>query len=395
MNLSFKKHIPLLLLIVIAAASCKDKSESKEPQEAAVEKTDTVSAVRQIKFTADQYKLSEIQTGQIELRNLSSIIKLTGNIDAEPQNVASVSAPLGGYIKTAGLLPGQMVKKGQVLATLENPEFISIQQQYLESVSSLEYLQQEYKRQQVLRAEDVNSAKTFQQVTSEYRVMKARVSGLEQQLSLIGISSAALKKSNAISRTASIYAPISGYITKSNTNIGKYVTPTDVIFEIMGTSDLHLALNAFEKDLGKIKVGQTVKFSLSNENSYERTGKVFLVGQASDDKKMIPVHCHFNQEQDLKPGMYIKAWIETGSEKKNAVPNDAIVQFEGLDYIVAQTSNDKSGYTFQLIQVAKGTQQEGFTAIELPQDTDPSQLKLVTKNAYTILSAIKNAEEEE
>lgn len=395
MNRSFKKYLPFLLLSIIGVTSCKDKKEAATEQAPAERKADTSPSVRQITFTADQYKLSAIETGSIELRKLSNIIKLTGAIEAEPNSVATVSAPLGGYIKTAGLLPGQFVKKGQQLATIENSEFINIQQQYLESISRLEYLSQEYKRQQELRNEDVNATKTYQQVSSDYNVMKARIAGLEQQMALIGISSSTLKSSNKISRTAGIYSPISGYIKTSNTNIGKYAAPTDVLFEIMGTDALHLALNAFEKDLGKIQVGQTVKFSLSSENDYRHTGKVFLVGQASDDKKMFPVHCHFTKDAKLLPGMYIKAWVETGTEQKNAVPNDAIVQLEGLDYIIIQSAENKDGFTFQLIQVAKGIEQEGYSAIELPSSLNIQQVKVVTKNAYTILSAIKNAEEEE
>ena len=394
---SFKKYIPLLLSAVLMVTSCKDKKESTAEQVSTETESnpDTAPSVRQITFTADQYKLSEIQTGAIELRNLSNIIKLTGAIEADPNSIATVSAPLGGYIKTAGLLPGQSVKKGQQLATIENPEFITIQQEYLESIGKLEYLSQEYKRQQELRNEDVNAAKTFQQVSSDYNVMKARIAGLEQQMALIGISSSSLKNSNKISRTAGIYAPISGYIKTSNTNIGKYAAPTDVLFEITGTDALHLALNAFEKDLGKIQVGQTVRFSLSNENDYRHTGKVYLVGQAADDKKMIPVLCRFTKDAKLLPGMYVKAWVETGAEQKSAVPTDAIVQLDGWDYIITQTSDTKDGYTFQLVQVAKGIEQEGYTAIELPQSVNQQSLKVVTKNAYTILSAIKNAEEEE
>lgn len=396
MNRSFKKYIPLLLLSAIVVVSCKDKKEQAAGEQTTAEsKADTASSVRQITFTPDQYKLSDIQTGTIESRNLSNIIKLTGVIDAEPSSVATVSAPLGGYIKSASLLPGQFVKKGQQLATIENPEFITIQQEYLESEGRLEFLTQEYKRQQELRNEDVNAAKTYQQVSSEYKIMQARIAGLEQQMALIGISSTSLKSSNKISRTAGIYAPISGYIKTSNTNIGKYVAPTDVLFEITGINDLHLALNAFEKDLGKIQIGQTVKFSLSNENDYRHIGKVYLVGQATDDKKMIPVHCHFTKDAKMLPGMYVKAWVETGTEQKSAVPSDAIVQLDGLDYIIIQTADSKDGYTFQLIQVAKGIEQEAYTAIELPQSVNQQSLKVVTKNAYTILSAIKNAEEEE
>ena len=399
MNLVFNKHIPVAIVALLLLAACGNK-QSKE-NTAAVEttagSTDTAStAAKQITFSSDQYQLAGIETGTIEMRNLSNIIKLNGIIDVEPKSTATVSAPLGGYIKTAGLLPGQAVKKGQVLATIENPDFITMQQEYLESQGRLQFLEQEYQRQQKLREEDVNAAKTFQQVASDYKVMQARISGLEQRLALAGISRSALQ-TGKITRTANLYAPITGYIKTSNVNIGKYATPTDVLFEIINKNDLHLALNAFEKDLGKIQVGQTVKFSLANENNFNRTAKIFLIGQSTGDDRIVPVLCHFvnQKDPDLLPGMYVKAWIETGSEKQYAAPSEAIVQLEGKDYLISQTGQSSNGYTFQLMQVKKGTEQEGYTAVTLPENMTVENTKVVVKNAYAILSALKNSEETE
>lgn len=302
------------LILFLAACSGKDKAGEATGTPASTDTT-TAAVKNTISFTADQYRLTGIETGKLQSRNLSSIIKLNGMIDVEPSNVATVSAPLGGYIRTAGLLPGQPVKKGQLLATVENVEFINLQQDYLESLGKLQYLEQEFKRQQTLREQDVNAAKTLQQVTSDYKVMQARVNGLEQKLALIGISASSLQQGGKISRTVNVYAPIGGFITASNVNIGKYVNPSDILFELEDKSDLHLALNALEKDVPKIRVGQTVKFSLANENNYNRDATVFLVGKAASTDRSIPVHCHLGKqdESQLLPGMYVKAWIEMGA----------------------------------------------------------------------------------
>ncbi|MBL7767524.1 MAG: efflux RND transporter periplasmic adaptor subunit [Flavipsychrobacter sp.] len=377
------------------AVACNNESTKENKQELAGNVSDTNNAARSITFTQDQYKLSKIQIGNVEQRKLSNVIKLTGMIDAEPSSVATISAPLGGYVRTAGLLPGTYVKKGQLLATLENPEFISIQQEYLESLGRLEFLEQDFKRQQTLREEDVNAAKTFQQVGSDFKIVKARVAGLEQKMTLIGISATELRKNSNILPTANLYAPIAGFIKESNVNIGKYVAPTDILFEIIGVNELHLALNAFEKDIPNIKVGQVVRFALSNESTFNRTAKVFLVGRAADDNKMVPIHCHFPKENGLLPGMYVKAWLETGAEVQTAVPAEAIVQLEGLDYLVILTDSSSGTYTFQLMQIARGIEQDGYTAVEFASSVTPENVKVVMKNSYTVLSAIKNAEEEE
>lgn len=387
------------MLALLFLAACGNKQQSTDTittVDAAANSKDSMSTTaKQIIFTSEQYQLAGIAIGAVEMRNLSNIVKLNGMIDVEPNSLATVSAPLGGYIKTAGLLPGQAVRKGQVLATLENPEFINIQQDYLESKGRLQYLEQEYKRQRKLRDEDVNAAKTFQQVASDYRVMQATINGLEQKLALAGIRTSALQ-SGKITRTANLYAPISGYIKTSNVNIGKYANPTDVLFEIINKDDLHLALNAFEKDLGKIKVGQTVKFSLANENNFNRKAKVFLIGQSTGDDRIVPVHCHLTNQKDpsLLPGMYVKAWIETGTEKQYAAPSEAIVQLDGKDYLILQTGQSSTGYTFKLEEILKGTEQEGYTAVTMPEGMNIANTKVVVKNAYAILSALKNSEEE-
>ena len=159
-----------------------------QPEEAKEQAVATTASPDEITLNRDQYTMAGIQTGKIESRNLNSIIKVNGVIDVEPSSVVTISAPLGGYIKSAGLLPGQAIRKGQVIATLENPEFINLQQEYLESKGRLVFLEQEYQRQQQLRQEDINSAKTFQQASSNLQVMQARISALEAKIALAGIN---------------------------------------------------------------------------------------------------------------------------------------------------------------------------------------------------------------
>jgi cobalt-zinc-cadmium efflux system membrane fusion protein len=399
MKIQFNTKISFLILSTLLMVACSNKdSEKAESLEVSTikEELPIANGIKQITFTRDQYNLAEIGTGEIEMRNLSNIIKLNGLIDVEPESMASVSAPLGGYLKSAGRLPGEEIKKGQVLATIENPEFIQIQQGYLESLNRLQFLEEEFNRQKKLREEDINSAKTFQQVSSDFKIMQGRVKAYEQQLALIGISRSSVQNGN-ITRTANLYAPISGFIKVSNVNIGDYVSPQDVLFELVNLNDVHLALNTFEKDLLNLEVGQTVKFSLSDENTFNRTAKIFLIGKATGSDRKTPVHCHINKEdkKGLLPGMYIKAWVESGTNKQNAIPSEAIVQYEGKDFVILQTEETESGYTFKLEQVKKGIEQEGYTAITFAEGANIQNFKPVVKNAYSILSALRNSEEEE
>lgn len=394
--MKFIKRLSLgsaLGLVLLTACS----KEQKQSDEETVKKNTTAQAesADQITFSKDQFTMAGIQTGKVESRNLKSIIKATGVIDVEPSSVVTISAPLGGYIKTAGLLPGQPIKKGQVIATLENPEFIDIQQQYLESSSRVTLLQQEFDRQQLLRKQDVNAAKTLQQVTSDLQVMKAKLSALDAKISMAGISKAALSEGKILP-SASLYSPITGYVRTSNINIGRYVNPTDVLFELAKNGELHLALNVFEKDIDQIRAGQTIRFGLGSEQELNRTATVFLIGKATADDRMIPVHCHLSPSsgKGLLPGMYAKAWIEKTTDSVPVLPNESIVQSEGKDYIFIQTSQSDKGYSYKMVPVRKGIQQDNLTQVILPS-TVAADAVIVTKGAYAILSALINASEEE
>lgn len=364
---------------------------NKKPEPVTEEKKKTPAD--EVILTTDQYKVAGIETGTIEMRNLRNVIKVNGIIDVPPQNVVSVSAPMGGYLKSAGLLPGQAIRKGEVLAVIENATFIEMQQEYLEAKSRMVFVTQELKRQEELRKQEVNAAKTLQQVSSEYNVLKAKMSGLEQKLSLIGIGTASLEPGK-ISKTANLYSPINGYVTASNVNRGKYVQPSDILFELADKSDLHLALQVFEKDITKLQVGQPVRFSLANETDYKRMAKIALIGKAAKDDGTIPVHCHLSVTSDpaLLPGMYVKALIETKSDAVTALPVAALIQSEGKDYVFVQTTATPNKFIFKMIPVVRGTEQEGYVGVSLPAGFSTDQ-KIVLKGGYSLVSAMKNIEE--
>jgi cobalt-zinc-cadmium efflux system membrane fusion protein len=393
------KHIKRLLLGsalgLILLSACVKKQDTASEDAVKKDSTGQAAPADEITFSKGQFIMAGIQTGKVESRNLNSIIKATGMIDVEPSSVVTISAPLGGYIKSAGLLPGQPIKKGQVIATLENPEFIDIQQQYLESRSRVTLLQKEFDRQQLLRSQDVNAAKTLQLVTSDLQVMKSKLAALEAKISMAGINKAALSEGKILP-SAHLYSPITGYVRTSNINIGKYVNPTDVLFELAKNGELHLALNVFEKDIEQIRVGQAIRFGLGSQQQVDRTATVFLIGHATADDRMIPVHCHLpkSSAKALLPGMYVKAWIEKAADAVPVLPNEAVVQSEGKDYIFIQTAQLEKGFTYKMVPVKKGIQQDNLTQVTLPSTVAPDAV-IVTKGTYALLSALINASEEE
>jgi cobalt-zinc-cadmium efflux system membrane fusion protein len=349
-----------------------------------------------VELREDQIKLANIELGAVEMESLSAILKVNGIISVAPQNFATVCMPLGGFIKTTTLLPGNSVTKGQVLAVIDNQEFVDVQQSYLEAKNKLAFAEADFKRHSDLYKNDVYSEQNVQQVTVEYKNLKALVKSLEQKLILIGINPEQLSEDN-ISSTVNLLSPITGFLKAVNINIGKYVSPTEVLFEIVNNDKLFLELTMFEKDADKVVRGQNVRFYINNETETHEA-VITQTGKSVGQDRTFMVYANVSSVcKNLLPGMYVNAFISESDVKVTALPSDAVVSFDDKDYIFTFEKNkEEAGKAFteyRLVQVKKGVSGSGFTEIKLPDGFNAVTTKIVTKGAYSLLSAMKNAGE--
>jgi membrane fusion protein, heavy metal efflux system len=371
----------ILVSIMFLLLACGSKPQ--EPIAAA----DSLSANVIITLTPTQYKASNIKLGQIERRRVAKSITVNGNLDVPPQNMVIISAPMGGFIKSTRMLQGMKVRKGDVLATLENQDYIQLQQDYLDNSSRLEYMELEYSRQQDLAKENVNSQKSLQQSKAQYQSMRAMVNGLEAKLAMINLSPASVREGK-IKSTINLYAPMNGFISVVNVNVGQFVNATDVIFKIVNLEHIHAELQVYEKDISKIAVGQKVSFQLANDTTV-RMASVYLVGKEISPERTIRIHCHLNNEdQSLLPGMFVIANIETISVEADVVPTGSITNFEGKDYIFV-SSSDKQ---FEAIRVTSGNSFGEFTEVQLLEKI-ATGTPVVIKGAFELMGLLKNKQE--
>ncbi len=345
----------------------------------------TEDAPNTITLTDAQIKAAGIQTGTVQRHMLNSELKVNGLVDVPPQNIISVSFPLGGYLKSADLLPGMHVSKGEVIAIMQDQNLIQLQQDYLIARAKLEYLEKDYERQKMLNENKVNAEKVFQQASADFTSQKVLVKGYEEKLRLIGINPEKLND-KTISRTVPIYSPINGFVSKVNINIGKYVNPSDVLFELINPDDIHAALTVFEKDLGKVKPEQKVMVTFVDDPEKEYECEVILVTKNVDNDRSALVHCHFEkQPRQLLPGMFLNARIMISNASVLAVPEDAVVQY-GNDKMILESTGSN---TFRLIVVQTGITDNGLTEIIDTVNTLEGK-SIITQNAYPVLAMIKN-----
>ncbi|WDF54250.1 efflux RND transporter periplasmic adaptor subunit [Mucilaginibacter sp. KACC 22063] len=376
------KSIIYLSAIVLTLSACGDK----KPSTATTDKTGNPNIVT---LTAAQLENAAISTGKIGQKEISSILKLNGKIDVPPQNMVSISVPLGGYLKSTKLLPGMHVNKGEAIAIIEDQQYIQLQQDYLTAKARIGYLENEYNRQRDLNQSKASSDKVFQQAEAEYRSQQVLISSLAEKLQLIGINARNIS-AGKISRSVNIYSPISGFVSKVNVNIGKYVSPTEVLFELVNPTDIHLALKVYEKDLDKLYIGQKLVAYTNNQPEKKHNAEILLIGRDLSGDRNADVHCHFeNYDKTLVPGTYMNADIQVRNTRAYAISNEAIVQFEGEQYIYKVIGNRQ----FEMTPVNTGESENGFTEILSPTKDMTSNAVFVTKGAYSLLMMMKNKAE--
>ncbi len=370
------------IFALLLFTQCQNKPEEKVKPAIETEE-DMVS------LTAAQLKNAPIETVMLSEKNIGTVLKLNGKIDVPPQSLVSVSVPLGGYLKTSKLLPGTNVNKGEIIAVMEDPQYIKLQQDYLQAKSKLQFAELDYKRQRELNQSQASSDKIMQQAQAEVNNLRITMNALAQQLRLININPDQLNENN-ISKSAPVRSQINGYVSKVNVNIGKYVNPADVLFELIDPTDIHLNLTVYEKDISKLAIGQKLIAYTNAEPNKKYEGEILLISKDISNDGFAEVHCHFEKyDKSLLPGTYMNAMVETKTSFSYALPEESIVSFEGKDYVFVEIKKQN----YKMMPVTTAEKENGF--IQIVNHTDFSGKSIVTKNAYTLLMKLKNTAEED
>ncbi len=374
------KNILNILAAIIMLTSCNSKN--KEEIEPIYKNKNSVS------LTNEQLKNVTIETEVLTKRIVSSTLKVNGQIDVPPQNMVSVSMPLGGYLKSTKLLPGLHFEKGEIIAVMEDQQYIQLQQDYLITKSKLNFAEKEYERQKELNQSQASSDKVFQLAEADYKTLRITLGSLAEKLKLIHINPITLSE-KTISKSVNIYAPINGFVSKVNVNIGKYVNPSDVLFELINPSDIHLNLKIYEKDITKLSIGQKILAFTNNDSNKKYECEIILISKDLSTDHSADVHCHFEKyDKNLLPGMYMNAEVEIKNNSSFTLPEEALVNFEGKNYVFIS----KNRTNFIMAEVKTGNHENGF--IEILNDNEFNNSKIVTKGAYTLLMKLKNKADE-
>lgn len=376
------KIIPVFALVLSSCASADKENQDSTNEQAQTEFVITLSDA--------QKAHSKILTAKTERRAISSYITLNGLLEAPPQNVVSVTAPLGGFVKSTPLLQGMHVHKGDVLAELEHPDFIQLQEEYLQTADLYELAQKDMKRQEALRAGEANSEKTLQETRSKLNQLEIRKQSLKQKLGMIGIDVNGLTAAN-ISRRVVLRSPVNAYVKTVSMNVGKYFGPQDILAELIDTEHLHVELTAYEQDIPKLEEGQKMRFALANKPDELHNAHVYLVGKSLTNERSVPVHGHLDHDDSaFIPGQSVKAIIETGADTLFSIETSAIATMEGKTVVFQKTGKD----TYTMHEVKLLSKNDQYSGIEFVRGNPSREAELVVEGVHTLMSVLLNVEEE-
>lgn len=397
-------YILLSVFCIITVTSCHDHSSSSghshdHEESAPHDDHGREEHQRFTSLTPAQAQSIGLVTGRMEKKQLTSSIKANGFLKVPNQNKANVTAVLGGIITAIHVQAGTFVEKGQALFTLSNPAFITLQEEFLTVQESVTLARAELNRQQELQQGNANALKSVQVAESEWKKLQTRKASLQKQLELIGIQAASLSPDQMVS-SVRINSPIRGAISEVSVNMGTHVDANTSIAEIVDHSKLHLDLYVFEKDLAKLRVGQTIHFTLTNYPGKEYDARIFGISNTFEpETKAIAVHAEvMGDKQGLIDGMSITALISLDQATVDALPADAFVSYQGQDFIFIKTDTSEApgmdahhpdALVFKKIPVRRGTTDIGYSEVTLLEDV-PDTASIVTQGAFFLMAKITN-----
>ena len=346
----------LLFSLVLVACENSEKTTKLVPE--------TETHNDDITITKAQFEGEKMAFGTLAEYDFNETVKVNGMIDVPPKNKSSVSTFTGGYITKTPLLVGDRVKKGQLLVTLENPEFVELQQNYFEVSEQLNYLKSEFNRQKTLFDEKITSEKNYLKAESAYKSNLAHYNGLRKKLQMLNLNPSSVEQGR-IASTINLYAPISGHVTKVNVSNGTYVSPSDVIMEIVDIDHIHLELLVFEKDIMQIKKDQKIEFTIPEASDKTFEAEVHLVGTTIDEQtRRVKVHGHVdNDKENFIVGMFVDADIIIESKKGFGLPKEALIEVDNEFFVLILDEENTDEFHFETFKLELGKQTEAYVEI--------------------------------
>lgn len=374
-----KYNYLLLIVFTVLFSSCGAEQTDKKEKE---EEPDSM----EIEVSHEQFTAMKMEVAELEEKEFDTTINVAGKVDVPPKDRVKITSFIAGYVKSIPLLVGSRVAKGQALLTLESPEYIDLQQSYMEIAGQMNYLLSEHERQKTLFEEKISSQKKYLEAESDYKRAKATYESLKQKLQVLHIDPKQVEK-GLFSSHIVIYSPIAGDITSINVNAGMAISSSDVIMEIVDTQSMHLELAVFEKDVFSLGKGQKIRFNIPQVGDEQYEATITQIGKSVEgNDRVIKIYASLAEEvkQKMLVGMFVNGQLITDSRKAQSVPFDAVTISDENSYILTLISDTNDLYKFQKTMVTTGERNGDWIEIT-PNELLSPKTKVLFKGVYDLV----------
>lgn len=379
-------HTRSSIITVIALSLTFFSCGSQSGQEESIQVSEKNSDPGTLFLSQKQFETMKMTWGSLARQEFSEELALQGAVKIPVEGMQEITPFYGGYVSGLSLIEGQEVRKGQVLFYLESPEFVKLQQDYLEAASQLDYLKAEYERQKTLFAEQISAEKNYLKANSDYQATLAKAAALRQQLKMIQINVDQLSPESIRSKVP-VVSPINGFVQEVFVVPGAYLAASGKAMSLLNKEHLHIELIVFEKDASKMKVGQAVKINFPDQPGNVMDAEIHVIGQAIDAQRQLNVHADMVDkvaERSLVPGMYLEARVQLEPIEGFALPETAVGEENGRNYILVLVSEENGGFALKKVEVDTGEVQHGLVHVNPLSEIGPDQ-KILTKGIFNLL----------
>lgn len=376
--------IALLGLLGCGSAQEAEHDDHEHAEESGHRETVTLSetAMRSARIV-----VTEASIGALEQR-----LTVPARITLAPRREALLSVWMEGQIDAIRVPPGETVRAGQILATVQSPELGEAIAAF--RAASARDTAADLRLERLKRLEDAGVAAHAQVLEAEadHAAAEGALEAAEERLRILGVDPT-VGDPNAGEHYVShipIRSPISGKLLSADASVGERVEPGQTLFHIGDLDEVWLMLDVYERNLASVQVGQSVWFTVEAWPGETFEGRVEQVGDwIEPDARTIEVRVIVaNEEHRLKPNMFAQASLSTNTGDRVIgiiLPLDAVQRLDGEDVVFVQEQPGR--FASRVVQVTARSADQALVSEGLSVGE-----QVVTVGAFTLKSELEKSE---
>ncbi|MHB8173682.1 MAG: efflux RND transporter periplasmic adaptor subunit [Nitrospirota bacterium] len=319
----------------------------------------------------------QVPTALVVARDITNTVQTVGTVEAKDE--ATLSSKIMGAITDIRVSEGSVVRKGEILVTLDAADIAAKKQQAVEAraggqaalketeaailgaKAALENARINYGRFKNLYKEQAVTKKELDDMSAQFKMAKAgeeQAAAKKKQVEAkIAQADAAIKETDVLLGYAVIRSPLNGAVTGKMANVGEMASPGRPLLKIVDNETLRLACEVKEGDIAGIKKGDTVKVAVDALGGGKLAGRVTEIVPAADPStRSFTVKIDLPETPGLKSGMFGRAWLASGKRRAVLLPEAALVDKEGMKGVWVVTP--ESTLNFRAVRLGAKTDGE-------------------------------------